>query len=223
MRYSRQNRFLGYSDEKNIFSDKNILIIGCGGVGSVLANLLIRGGLKKIKLVDFDVVDETNLQRQIYFEKDVGKLKVKALREYLYQIDSNLDISIFAEQLTEKNIFSLTENIDLIIDCTDNIHTRNIINDYCIQKNLTWLHLGAIMGNFTCMFFNGKNSKFDYIFRKNVTDQACCDVGVLSSTTYGCASLAYNEILKYFMGEYKQSYFLKLNLWEHLIFKLKIK
>ena len=242
MRYSRQVRFLENncqinSKENNfeskfqsLFKDKKIILVGCGGIGSVFAELLIRGGFLNLTLVDNDLIDETNLQRQIYFESDIGNFKSKSLKEILMKINSKSKIKVNCDVLTSDNIENLCKDSDLIIDATDNFETRKIINKYCEKNKKDWLYTGAVKSEIICCLFKGKLKLFSKVFSNNIKDESCCDVGVLSSTTYTAASFGYNQVLKYFidMGNKsnennKKTTLIKLNLWTNKIFEIKVK
>ena len=211
MRYIRQDKFFKKNISKN-FSKKNIVVVGCGGVGSVLAELLLRGGFTNLTLIDNDIVDLTNLQRQIYTEKNLGENKSKALLKRLISINRDAKIKSISKILDEKNIESICFSFDLIVDCTDNFKTRKLINGFCEMNKKNWLYTGAVKSKFSLCLFLGKEKKFKKIFPKKIKDTSCCEVGVLSSTTFACASFAYNEILKYFLKE-KLSGFVFFDLW----------
>lgn len=223
MRYSRQERlpFIPSNFSNNI-KDKKIILVGCGGIGSIVAELLVRGGFKDITLIDSDLVDESNLQRQIFVENDIGKLKTTALKKRLKDIDSKCSIDTFAEIINEKNIKQLCSKSNLIIETTDNFQTRKIINTYCQKENKDWLYSGAVKTEFVSCLFYGRDRLFNKVFSNNVNDESCCDVGVLASTTFACASLVYNETLKYFL-DLKENNLVKIDLWNLEFYKIKIK
>lgn len=235
MRYSRQTKFLNnnlynnYEKNRDLnvkFENTKIIIVGCGGIGSVFAELLVRGGFLNLTLIDNDLIDETNLQRQTYFESDIGKSKSKTLKEILIKINSKAKIKVFENILDEKNINKICIESDLIIDATDNFETRVIINDFCEKNNKNWLYMGAVKTEVICCLFKGKDKLFSKKFPKNIKNESCCDVGVLASTTYTAASLGYNQVLKYCLNienEDKQTKLIKLNLWTNKLFEIKIK
>lgn len=204
---------------QNLIRNKKLVLIGCGGIGSNLAHLLIRGGFNHLIIVDMDIVDNTNLQRQTFFEKDIGSLKTSALKSQLKKINPNLNINEVKNCLSKDNIEEICSNSDLIIDATDNFETRKIINDFAIKNKIPWIYTGAIKAeSVVCMFLE---DKFNKIFHKNIENEKCCEVGVLASTTSISASLAYNEILKYFSGE-KNFKLIKYNVWNQKLFIIEI-
>jgi len=223
MRYSRQEKleFIHKNFQESI-KNKKIVLIGCGGVGSVLGQLLVRGGFLDIVLVDNDIIDETNLQRQIFAEENIGESKSVALKENLEKIDRNVNLKVFNTIIDESNIDKICRNSGIIVDATDNFETRRLINEYCEEKEKTWLYNGAVKTEVMSCLFRGEDKLFNKIFPQNVANISCCDVGVLASTTFTSASIAYNQILKYFLGE-KCDKLIKYDLWENKVHEVKIK
>jgi len=110
-----------------------VLCIGTGGLGSPLTLYLAAAGIGTLGLVDFDVVDETNLQRQIvHGQQNIGQRKVDSAKQTLQGINPMIDIQTFDTRLTSENAFELFENFDIIADGTDNFATRYLVNDACV-------------------------------------------------------------------------------------------
>ncbi len=110
-----------------------VLVIGTGGLGAPLGLYLAAAGVGRLGLVDFDVVDFTNLQRQIAFgTSDVGKSKAQAARARLADLNPDIQIEAFETQLTSANALELFKDFDIIVDGTDNFPTRYLVNDACI-------------------------------------------------------------------------------------------
>jgi molybdopterin/thiamine biosynthesis adenylyltransferase/rhodanese-related sulfurtransferase len=110
-----------------------VLLIGTGGLGAPLGLYLTAAGVGKIGLVDFDVVDFTNLQRQVTFgTSDVGKPKTEAARERLTNLNPDVEITTYETRLTSENALELFKDYDVIVDGTDNFPTRYLVNDACI-------------------------------------------------------------------------------------------
>ena len=111
----------------------SVLIIGAGGLGSPSALYLTAAGIGHLGIVDFDVVDSSNLQRQIlYGQKQIGNLKTESARERLHDLNPNVEISTFNEPLTSENALKIIQNFDIILDGTDNFPTRYLVNDACV-------------------------------------------------------------------------------------------
>jgi adenylyltransferase/sulfurtransferase len=110
-----------------------VLLIGAGGLGAPLGLYLAAAGVGRLGIVDFDVVDFTNLQRQITFStKDVGRKKAEAARERLSAMNPDIQIDTFDTRLTSENALDLFKDFDIIVDGTDNFPTRYLVNDACI-------------------------------------------------------------------------------------------
>jgi sulfur-carrier protein adenylyltransferase/sulfurtransferase len=110
-----------------------VLMIGTGGLGAPLGLYLAAAGVGKLGLVDFDVVDFTNLQRQVTFgTKDVGKAKIEAARARLSDLNPAIEIEAFETKLTSENALELFQDFDIIVDGTDNFPTRYLVNDACV-------------------------------------------------------------------------------------------
>ena len=110
-----------------------VLCIGTGGLGSPLGLYLAAAGIGTLGIVDFDVVDESNLQRQIvHGTKDVGRPKIKSAQDRLNDINPNVKIEAFETRLTAANALELFADFDVIVDGTDNFQTRYLVNDACV-------------------------------------------------------------------------------------------
>ena len=199
---SRQEKTLENTYGKSLSSSQystRILLIGCGGVGSILAEILVRGGFSNIELIDFDIVDKTNLQRQNFSQKDIGESKVEALKSYLVSINPLANIKIHGEKFTS-NYFS-QNTFSIIFDATDNIETRQEIHTFCLNNSIPWIYCGAIQTQSICYLVkNPENFNFEKLFPQNAKNQGCED-GVLGSSVFITASIAYGEFLKYLLGE----------------------
>lgn len=109
------------------------LVIGTGGLGAPLAMYLTAAGVGRIGLIDFDVVDDSNLQRQVLFStKDVGRPKTEAARERLQGLNPGVKIEVHDTRLTSENALEIIRNYDVVIDGTDNFPTRYLVNDACV-------------------------------------------------------------------------------------------
>ena len=124
----------------------SILLIGTGGLGSPAAIYLVAAGVGKLGLVDFDVVDDSNLQRQIIFRAtSIGEAKVDSARETLTQLNPNVEVATYEVALTPKNAMEICREYDIILDGTDNFQTRYLANDVCVMLDKPYVY-GAVMG-----------------------------------------------------------------------------
>ena len=121
----------------------SILLIGCGGLGSPLSMYLAAAGIGHLGLVDFDVTDFTNLQRQVAFgTQDVGRPKVDATKDLIASINPNVKVTTYRTKLNGENVMDIFKEYDIIIDGTDNFPTRYLVNDACV-----FLHKPNIYGS----------------------------------------------------------------------------
>lgn len=133
----------------------SVLIIGTGGLGSPVALYLAAAGVGRIGLVDYDVVDTSNLQRQvIHGTSSIGKLKVESARSRILDLNPDIQVDVYNEPFTSSNAFQIAEPYDLIIDGTDNFPTRYLTNDLCVLTGKPNVY-GSIFR------FDGQVSVFD--------------------------------------------------------------
>lgn len=136
-RYSRHILLddIGEAGQKKLINSK-VLIVGFGGLGTGVSMFLVRMGIGHLGIVDQDVVDLSNLQRQIlYDERDIGISKIKAGVSKLKAINHNIVIDEYEFMLDSKNADSIISKYDIIVDCTDNYATRGLINRACVDNN----------------------------------------------------------------------------------------
>lgn len=147
-RYSRQERFapLGVQGQQRL-AQARVLIVGCGALGSVIAERLTRAGVGMLRVVDRDWVELSNLQRQTLFtEHDARESRPKAVAaaDMLRQINSQITIEPHVEDVQFDNIERLADGCELIMDGTDNFEIRFLINDYCVKHDVPWVHGGCL-------------------------------------------------------------------------------
>jgi molybdopterin/thiamine biosynthesis adenylyltransferase/rhodanese-related sulfurtransferase len=122
-------------DGQKRLKQARVLTVGAGGLGSPLALYLAAAGVGTLGIVDFDVVDESNLQRQIiHGTSDLGRPKMESAREKIEDINPNVKVEAFEEALTSENALEIFEDFDVIVDGTDNFPTRYLVNDACVLK-----------------------------------------------------------------------------------------
>src|SRR4051812_48476795 len=147
-RYSRQMRFpaLGESGQMRLLNSR-VTICGCGALGTVLANHLVRAGVGRVRIVDRDFIETHNLQRQILFdEQDVADNlpKAEAAARKLRLINSQVNVEPVVTDIDHTNILDLVGDADLILDGTDNFETRYLINDAAVKLGKPWIFGGVI-------------------------------------------------------------------------------
>jgi len=147
LRYSRQIMMSKIGEQGQLsLRDARVLVVGMGGLGNPVSLYLAAAGVGTLVLADGDMVDITNLQRQILFtENDVGSSKADIAAEKLQQHNSDISIEVIDEMLDAELANYYIEQVDVVLDCTDNITTRYLLNQVCIEKK-TPLIVGAATG-----------------------------------------------------------------------------
>jgi len=147
-RYVRQMRYQPFGEDgQRLMSQSRALVCGCGALGTVAANTLVRAGVGKVRIVDRDFVETSNLQRQVLFnEDDVARRMPKAVAaaEKLRGINSLVEIEPIVADLDHGNIEELCEGVDVIVDGTDNFETRFLLNDMSVKHGIPWVYGGCI-------------------------------------------------------------------------------
>jgi len=140
-----------------------VLVAGCGGLGSPLLLYLAAAGIGTIGIVDFDVVDESNLQRQVLFNgMDIGKSKAKAAAKKIKALNPHTDVHVYNEQLTANNALDIIKGYDVVADGTDNFPTRYLINDACVLLSKPYVYGSVFQFEGQVSLFNCKNASGEY-------------------------------------------------------------
>src|SRR5947199_2906781 len=147
-RYSRQMRFPGIGEvgQRRLLGS-HVTLCGCGALGTVLANALVRAGVGHLRLIDRDFIETNNLQRQVLFdEQDVAENlpKAEAAARKLGAINSSVHIEPIVTDIDRTNILELVQDADLILDGTDNFEIRYLINDVAVKLGKPWVYGGSI-------------------------------------------------------------------------------
>lgn len=206
-RYSRQILFnpIG-NDGQEKLNQTRALVVGAGALGTVIANHLARAGVGYIRIVDRDYVEKSNLQRQmLYTEDDVNAALPKAVaaEQKLKQINSDIEVEGIVADLNNSNIHQLFEDVDIVLDGTDNFSTRFLINDACFQKGIPFAYGGAVSSRgMTALFIPDATPCLNCMINQGAgRGQTCDTVGVISPVVDMVASLQVTEAIKYLVGD----------------------
>ena len=222
-RYSRQILFppIGAGGQERLARSR-VVIVGCGALGSVAAEQLVRAGIGSLRLIDRDFVEESNLQRQCLFTEDHARLalpKAVAAESILGAMNSQVTVDGVVEDLTHRNAEALCADSDLILDGTDNFETRYLLNDYSLLTGRTWVY-GACVGSYGTAF----------AFRPRVTPclqclfpqppapgsaETCDTSGILAPVVHIVASYQVAQVLKILVGAEPAATMLKADVWEN--------
>ena len=223
-RYSRQVLFRGIGiDGQGKLTASRIAIVGCGATGSVLASLLARAGVGTIRIIDRDYVEPSNLQRQSLFdEADAEESLPKAIAatRQIAAFNSEIVVEPHVADLTPTNIEALFEGAQLILDGTDNLETRYLINDFAVKNSLPWIYTAAV-GSYgvTLNVLPGKTACLACIFSDppQGTFETCETAGILNSAVNLVASIAATEAVKLLVeaNEWLRHTLLSFDVWRN--------
>jgi adenylyltransferase/sulfurtransferase len=150
-RYSRQELFAGIGREGQArLGRARVVVVGCGALGSVASEMMVRAGVRSLTVVDRDFVEESNLQRQSLFdEADVarGLPKAAAAETHLRALNAGVEVRGVVTDLVSDNADALLAGADLVLDGTDNFETRFLLNDVCVRAGIPWVY-GACVGSY---------------------------------------------------------------------------
>ncbi len=188
--------------------EAKVLVVGCGGLGSPIAVYLAASGIGTLHLVDFDKVDATNLHRQVFYSlNDVGKYKSEALAAFVKQRAPFTNVSFSTEPLTKENAISLIESYNIIVDGTDSLFTKYLLNDVCVMKEkpLVYGSLYKYDGYVSTFNIKQKNGSFSANLRDafpemNTDIPSCEEAGTLNPIVGIIALAQTNEVVKLITG-----------------------
>ena len=182
-----------------------VLIVGVGGLGSVASLYLAAAGVGTIGLIDHDVVEETNLQRQIiYTTDDVGKRKIDAARDRLSRLNPNVEIETYGEAISSSNALEIIQNYDVVIDATDNFPARYLLNDACVilDRPLIYGSIFRFDGQVS-VFYPKKGPCYRCLYPEPPAPNlvpSCAEGGVLGVLPGIVGTIQASEAIKLIMG-----------------------
>jgi len=213
---------IGPDGQRKLLASRAVLI-GCGALGTVVANTLVRAGVGVLRICDRDFIEKDNLQRQILFdEEDIAANlpKAQAAATKLSRINRDVFIEPIVRDVNHTNIENLVEGFDLILDGTDNFETRFLINDLCVRDRRPWIY-GAVIGStglcltivpyetpcLRCVFEEAPPPEMN---------PTCDTAGVLASAVNVVASLQAVEAIKLLIGRREQinRHLVHCDVWE---------
>ncbi len=207
-RYSRQILFRGIGEEgQRKLGNSHVVIIGCGALGTVIADSLVRAGVGKVRIIDRDLIEYHNLQRQVLFdEEDVRSKLPKAIaaERHLKKVNSAVEIEGIVADVHYANIERLVAGVDLILDGLDNPETRFLINDVSLKHKIPWIYGGAIAASgMTMNIIPGETPCFRCVFPSVPPPgviPTCDSAGVISPAPSVIGSLQSAEAMKILVG-----------------------
>ncbi len=231
-RYSRQVLFspIGTGGQEKL-ANARVTLIGCGALGASHAEILARGGVGFLRIVDRDFVETTNLQRQtLYSETDARNRLPKAIaaKNRLAEINSEIEVDAIVADVNHSNIESFVEDVDLILDGTDNFQIRYLINDACVKLKKTWIY-GAAVASYgaTMTIFPGATPCLRCIFEEmpDAGSAPTCDTaGVIQPIIASVSAIQTTEAIKVLTGNNDKLHksLIQIDVWNNDWRKIKL-
>jgi adenylyltransferase/sulfurtransferase len=208
-RYSRQILFAGMGEQgQRRLLASSAAIVGCGAIGASAAQLLARAGVGRLRVIDRDFVEPSNLQRQALFDENDARdafPKAAAAQHKLHLLNSEIAIEGIVADVTADNVGELVRGVDLILDGTDNFETRFLINDFAVSTGVPWIYAAAV-GSYGLSFAirPGMTACLACLLETpdagSMLDETCDTVGVLGPVVNLIAALQVGEALKILSG-----------------------
>jgi adenylyltransferase/sulfurtransferase len=227
-RYSRQILLpeIGREGQKMLGKSRAV-VIGCGALGTYALSFLVRAGVGQISVVDRDIIDISNLQRQALFgEDDVGRPKAKVAEESLKRINSDVTIHGIVADVTHANVQNLIKDATVVLDATDNMDTRFLVNDACVKLGIPWIYAGAVgvTGMVMPIVHDGPCLRCVFPSLPQPGQLPTCDtVGIINTLPSMVASLEVTEAFKIMEGKEPNRELMVLDIWQGELQKIKVK
>lgn len=205
-RYSRQIMLeeIGFTGMEKL-RNATVCVVGAGGIGNPVATLLCAMGVGKLRIIDRDVIEISNLHRQhLYSEDDIGKVKVEVAAERLQKINPAVQIEAMPISVTKYNAESVVEGSDVVIDALDSIEARYALNDACLKHKLPFIYAGALgMLGSLCTILPSQSACLRCIFPQLAEEDmpTCSTEGVHPSILYMIGGLQVSEAVKIITGQ----------------------
>jgi len=205
-RYSRQIMLdeIGFVGLEKLRKAK-VCVVGVGGIGNPVVTQLTAMGIGKLKIVDRDIIEISNLHRQhLYTEEDIGRVKVEAAKARLQQINSSVQIEALPNSVTKYTAENIVKGFDIVVDALDSIDARYALNDACIKLNIPLIYAGALgMLGSICTIIPNKTACLRCIFPALAEDDmpTCSTEGVHPSILYLVGGIQVSEVVKIILGE----------------------
>ncbi|KGK00612.1 HesA/MoeB/ThiF family protein [Thalassotalea sp. ND16A] len=208
IRYSRQLLVKDFCEQQQLaLRNASILIVGAGGLGTPAALYLAGAGVGKIIISDGDRIDLSNLQRQVmYKQSDIGENKAETTCQHLRSVNDDIDVEAIDEMIDADSLDYYLAEIDLVLDCTDNLTTRYLLNSKCIEHKTPLLSAAAIRYEGQLMFIDPNQQNFScyqcfYPKAKGEPGLNCSTAGVIGPILGIIGSMQALQAVKYLSGQ----------------------
>ncbi|MGQ0543530.1 MAG: ThiF family adenylyltransferase [Blastocatellia bacterium] len=231
-RYSRQILFgaIGKRGQEKLLNSR-VLLVGCGALGASHAEMLARAGVGKLRIVDRDFVEYTNLQRQTLFKEEDAENrmpKAVAAKQRIGEINSEIDVEATIADVNNSNVESLIDGCDIVMDGTDNFQIRYLLNDACVKHNKTWIYGAAVSSYGTTMtIIPGESPCLRCIFEEmpDAGSSPTCDTaGVIMPIISSISAVQVAEAVKLLVGDRKSLHgsLMQIDVWQNDWRKIKL-
>ncbi len=228
-RYCRNVTFseIGPDGQRKL-QESHAVVIGTGALGGTIALHLVRAGIGTVTLCENDTIDMHNIQRQLlYTEKDIGKSKLQISLEKLRAMNSEVAIKGFEEFLSEDNAKKIIENADIVLDGTDSMVPRYIMNKYCINNNIPYIY-GGVLGSYgmTLNIIPQKSPCLACVFPPSKAMEhlpTCAEVGIVNTVPAIIGSIQATECMKILTGAKYSKDLIIYDVWYQSFDKVPIK
>lgn len=231
-RYSRQILFreIGNEGQEKLLASR-VLIVGCGALGASHAEMLSRAGVGKLRIVDRDFVEFTNLQRQTLFKEEDAEQrlpKAAAAKKRIAEINSEVEVEEIVADVNNSNVESLIDGCDLVIDGTDNFLVRYLINDACVKHGKTWIYGAAVSSYGTTMtVIPGETPCLRCIFEDmpDAGSSPTCDTaGVIMPIIASISAVQVTETFKLLIGDTASLHrsLMQIDVWSNDWHRIKL-
>lgn len=232
-RYSRQILFqpIGKSGQEMLLNSR-VLLVGCGALGASHAEMLARAGVGKLRIVDRDFVEFTNLQRQtLYKEQDAVERLPKAIaaKKRIAEINSEIEVEAIVADINQNNVEAFIKDCDLILDGADNFQIRYLVNDACVKHKKPWIYGAAVSSYGTTMtIFPNETPCLRCIFEEipDAGSSPTCDTaGVIMPIISTISAIQVTEALKILTGNFDKLHksLLQFDVWQNDWRKIKLR
>jgi len=227
-RYSRQMLLpeIGPAGQKKLAAARAV-VIGCGALGTYALSFLVRAGVGQVVVVDRDIIDLSNLQRQtLFIESDVGRPKAKVAEERLRQINSEVEIWGVVADVNYSNVQKFVQGASVVLDAVDNMETRFLVNDACVKNRIPWVYAGAVgvSGMVMPVVPGGPCLRCLFPQLPQPGQLPTCDtVGIVNTLPSVVASIETTEAFKIILGKENAKELFVLDIWQEELQKIKVK
>ncbi len=207
IRYSRQIQLSELKSEgQQKLKDARVLVVGAGGLGCPVIQYLAAAGVGTFGIVDFDLVEATNLHRQVlYSNSDIGYSKAEIAGKRILEQNPFVNVEIFNSKLDNSNAFEIISNYQIVVDCSDNFETRYAINDACVYLNKPYVYAGIhkFEGQLSVFNFDKESPTYRCVFPEKSVDELiinCSITGVIGTLPGIMGTMQANEVIKVITG-----------------------